>query len=41
MKKDFVTITPDLGSGKATITAQVTANSGNNRSVEISISGGV
>lgn len=40
MKKDFITVTPDSGSGNTTITVVANENTGNARSTPITISGG-
>lgn len=40
MKKDFVTATPDTGSGNGTVNVQASQNTGGSRSTFITISGG-
>lgn len=40
MQKDFLTITPDSGGGSQEVTVQAGANTGNARSIPITISGG-
>ena len=40
MKKDFLTVTPDSGSGNATVTVVASENIGGARSTSIKISGG-
>lgn len=40
MKKGFITVTPDSGTGNATITVSAEKNTGNARSSSITISGG-
>ncbi len=40
MKKDFITATPDTGSGGGTINVQASQNSGGSRSTSITITGG-
>lgn len=40
MQKDFITVTPDSGSGNRTVTVAAEENTGNSRSSSIAISGG-
>lgn len=40
MKKDFVTATPDTGSGNGTVNVQASQNTGGSRTTFITISGG-
>lgn len=40
MQKDFLTITPDSGSGSQAVTVKASSNTGNARSTTITISGG-
>lgn len=41
MNKDFITVTPDTGSGSKTVTVSVSENTGDQRSSSLKISGGV
>lgn len=40
MKKDFITVTPDSGTGNGTVIVTADQNTGNARDSSISISGG-
>lgn len=40
MKKDFITVTPDSGTGNATITVSTEQNAGDARSIQLTVSGG-
>lgn len=41
MQKSFVTAVPDTGSGDKTVTVSVTKNTGDARSVDLGVNGGV